>query len=49
MTNVVGADRLAEHLRHELDALTQAADGEDFAEGLAAFFEKRTPQFRGIY
>ncbi len=47
MTDAIGADRLAEHLKHELDALTQAANGADFAEGLAAFFEKRTPQFRG--
>lgn len=47
MTDAVGADRLAEHLEHELAALTRAADGEDFAEGLTAFFEKRPPRFRG--
>lgn len=48
MTDAIGADRLAEHLEHELVALTRAADGEDFAEGLTAFFEKRSPRFRGI-
>jgi 2-(1,2-epoxy-1,2-dihydrophenyl)acetyl-CoA isomerase len=47
MTDAIGAERLAEHLRHELDALTRAADGADFAEGLIAFFAKRSPQFLG--
>lgn len=47
MTTAVGADSLSAHLGHELEALTHAANGADFAEGLAAFFEKRTPRFRG--
>jgi len=47
MTDAIGAERLAEHLEHELAALTRAADSSDFAEGLTAFFEKRSPQFQG--
>jgi 2-(1,2-epoxy-1,2-dihydrophenyl)acetyl-CoA isomerase len=49
MTDAVAADHLTDHLGRELAALTRAADGEDFAEGLTAFFEKRTPRFRGAW
>jgi len=41
------ADRLDAHLDRELDELVRIADGPDFAEGLAAFFEKRSPRFEG--
>lgn len=40
-------DELDAHLDRELEELARIADGEDFAEGLAAFFGKRTPQFKG--
>jgi 2-(1,2-epoxy-1,2-dihydrophenyl)acetyl-CoA isomerase len=42
-----GADRLDWHLDEELHNLQRVADGPDFAEGLAAFFEKRAPKFSG--
>jgi enoyl-CoA hydratase/carnithine racemase len=38
---------LEEHLTRELVALTRIAERPDFAEGLAAFLEKRAPRFRG--
>jgi 2-(1,2-epoxy-1,2-dihydrophenyl)acetyl-CoA isomerase len=38
-------DRLDFHLDQELDQLWRIADSPDFAEGLAAFFEKRQPRF----
>ena len=40
-------DRLDFHLDRELEQLARIADGADFAEGLAAFFEKREPVFGG--
>jgi 2-(1,2-epoxy-1,2-dihydrophenyl)acetyl-CoA isomerase len=40
-------DRLDWHLDQELDQLARIADTRDFAEGLAAFFEKRPPKFEG--
>jgi 2-(1,2-epoxy-1,2-dihydrophenyl)acetyl-CoA isomerase len=40
-----GMDRLDEHLDRELDLLSRAANGDEFAEGLRAFFEKRPPTF----
>jgi 2-(1,2-epoxy-1,2-dihydrophenyl)acetyl-CoA isomerase len=33
------------HLDQELDHLTRIADGSDFHEGLASFFERRPPRF----
>ncbi len=44
-----GSDRLDVHLDRELDELARIADGADFAEGLAAFFGKRTPNFGGRF
>jgi 2-(1,2-epoxy-1,2-dihydrophenyl)acetyl-CoA isomerase len=38
-------DRLDYHLDRELDHLARIADGDNFAEGIAAFFEKRAPAF----
>ena len=40
-------DRLDHHLDRELDELARIADTPDFAEGIAAFFEKRPPKFEG--
>lgn len=42
-----GVDRLDFHLDEELSNLARIADGADFAEGLAAFFDKRAPEFDG--
>jgi 2-(1,2-epoxy-1,2-dihydrophenyl)acetyl-CoA isomerase len=42
-----GVDRLDFHLDEELQHLARIADGPDFAEGLASFFEKRPPVFEG--
>lgn len=47
MNDAVGMDRLDAHLDDELDGILRVADGRDFAEGLAAFFEKREPEFVG--
>ena len=38
-------DRLDLHLDRELDHLARIADGDNFAEGISAFFEKRAPAF----
>ena len=40
-----GMERLDAHLDREIDHLSRIADGEEFAEGLESFFEKRAPQF----
>jgi 2-(1,2-epoxy-1,2-dihydrophenyl)acetyl-CoA isomerase len=40
-------DRLDVHLTKELRALVESAETRDFAEGLEAFFAKRSPEFRG--
>jgi 2-(1,2-epoxy-1,2-dihydrophenyl)acetyl-CoA isomerase len=47
MNEAAGVDRIDAHLDRELDNLARVADGKDFAEGLAAFFEKRSPRFGG--
>jgi 2-(1,2-epoxy-1,2-dihydrophenyl)acetyl-CoA isomerase len=47
MNDAAGVDRLDGHLDRELALLARAADGPDFAEGLAAFFAKRAPRFEG--
>ena len=40
-----GMERLDVHLDAELTELSRIADGPNFAEGLAAFFDKRHPEF----
>jgi 2-(1,2-epoxy-1,2-dihydrophenyl)acetyl-CoA isomerase len=47
MNEAAGVDRLDVHLDRELEALVRVADGEDFREGIEAFFDKRPPEFRG--
>jgi 2-(1,2-epoxy-1,2-dihydrophenyl)acetyl-CoA isomerase len=47
MNEAAGMDRLDLHLDKELKHLVQIAEGEDFREGLSAFFEKRAPEFTG--
>ncbi len=42
-----GVDRLDHHLDQELTNLARIADSADFAEGMAAFFDKRPPLFMG--
>lgn len=46
MNEAAGVDRLDHHLDRELVELGRVADGEDFAEGINAFFEKRPAHFR---
>ncbi|HTP28066.1 MAG TPA: enoyl-CoA hydratase-related protein [Anaeromyxobacteraceae bacterium] len=41
------AEALDVHLDLEIEELARIADSADFAEGIAAFFEKRPPQFQG--
>jgi 2-(1,2-epoxy-1,2-dihydrophenyl)acetyl-CoA isomerase len=45
LNQAAGLDRLDYHLDQELDTLARVANTADFAEGLAAFFEKRAPAF----
>lgn len=45
LNQAAGMDRLEAHLDRELDELARVADGPEFAEGIAAFFGKRTPVF----
>jgi 2-(1,2-epoxy-1,2-dihydrophenyl)acetyl-CoA isomerase len=45
MNQAAGMDQLDAHLDRELQELARAADGAEFAEGIAAFFDKRPPQF----
>jgi 2-(1,2-epoxy-1,2-dihydrophenyl)acetyl-CoA isomerase len=47
MNEAAGIDRLDYHLDRELELLVRSADSNDFAEGIAAFFEKRAPRFVG--
>ena len=46
MNQAAGMDRLDMHLDREIDHLARIASGENFAEGIKAFFEKRTANFR---
>jgi 2-(1,2-epoxy-1,2-dihydrophenyl)acetyl-CoA isomerase len=45
LNQAAGMDRLDDDLDREIDELARAANGDEFAEGLRAFFEKRTPAF----
>lgn len=45
INQATGMDRLDVHLDQELENLARIADGEDFREGLMAFFEKRDARF----
>jgi 2-(1,2-epoxy-1,2-dihydrophenyl)acetyl-CoA isomerase len=45
LNQAAGMDRLDGHLDREIDALSRIADGNEFKEGLDAFFDKREPQF----
>lgn len=47
MNEAAGVDRLDYHLDRELEELARVADGEDFKEGIDAFFAKREPHFSG--
>lgn len=47
LNEAMGMGALEEHLTREMAALTRIAEGADFAEGLAAFLQKRSPLFRG--
>ncbi|MEO8551458.1 MAG: enoyl-CoA hydratase-related protein, partial [Kofleriaceae bacterium] len=40
-----GMDRLDVQLDAELTELARIADGDNFAEGLTAFLERRSPRF----
>jgi 2-(1,2-epoxy-1,2-dihydrophenyl)acetyl-CoA isomerase len=40
------AEQLDYHLDQELESLVRVAEGPEFAEGLAAFLEKRAPRFQ---
>ncbi len=45
ISQAAGMDRLDVHLDRELEQLSRIADGDEFAEGLASFFERRAPRF----
>jgi 2-(1,2-epoxy-1,2-dihydrophenyl)acetyl-CoA isomerase len=45
ISQAAGMDRLDAHLDRELDQLSRIANGEEFAEGLSSFFEKRAAHF----
>ncbi|HXV85066.1 MAG TPA: enoyl-CoA hydratase-related protein [Gemmatimonadales bacterium] len=47
LNQAAGVDQLDFHLDRELEQLSRIADGAEFAEGLAAFFDKRPADFRG--
>ncbi len=47
INQAAGVDRLDYHLDRELENLTRIADGGDFASGIASFFAKDTPTFKG--
>ena len=45
LNQAAGVDRLDVHLDRELEHLARIADGQNFAEGIDAFFGKRQPAF----
>lgn len=45
LNQAAGMDRLDVHLDRELEQLARIADGDNFAEGIDAFFGKRAPNF----
>jgi 2-(1,2-epoxy-1,2-dihydrophenyl)acetyl-CoA isomerase len=45
INQAAGMDRLDVHLDRELDHLARIANGDNFAEGIDAFFAKRQPKF----
>jgi 2-(1,2-epoxy-1,2-dihydrophenyl)acetyl-CoA isomerase len=45
INDAAGMERLDFHLDREIENLARIADGDNFAEGMAAFFEKRAPVF----
>ena len=45
LNQAAGVDRLDYHLDQELQHLVRIAEGAEFAQGLAAFFERRPPVF----
>ena len=45
LNQAAGMDRLDVHLDAELSELARIADGPNFAEGIKAFFDKRSPEF----
>ncbi len=45
INQAAGMDRLDDHLDRELLELSRVADGVEFSEGIAAFFEKRAARF----
>lgn len=47
LNDAIGMGSLESQLARELLSLTEAAQGRDFAEGLSAFIEKRSPSFSG--
>ena len=47
INQAAGVEQLDYHLDEELQHLVRSADGRDFAEGLDAFFAKRTAGFEG--
>jgi 2-(1,2-epoxy-1,2-dihydrophenyl)acetyl-CoA isomerase len=47
INQAAGMDRLDVHLDREIENLARIANGDDFAEGIDAFFEKRQPAFEG--
>jgi 2-(1,2-epoxy-1,2-dihydrophenyl)acetyl-CoA isomerase len=45
LNQAAGMDQLDAHLDRELQELARVADGDEFAEGISAFFGKRAPAF----
>lgn len=46
LNQAAGVDRLDFHLDQEIDHLSRIADGDEFKEGLEAFFARREPEWR---